>query len=132
MYSIILSGCAIIQEEKLLLLWKIKREHYEFPGGKVEQGEILEQTAIRETKEEIGCTVDIVKYLGYIEFFIDGKLFQSHNYLAKIAKNQKPYVAEPDTFRDVFWLPIHEFKQYSIAPNVKLFCEQYLSGKYDI
>ena len=132
MNPVILSGCAIIQEEKLLLLWKIKREHYEFPGGKVEQGETIEQTAIRETKEEIGLVVTIVKYLGYIEFIIDGKSFQSHNYLAKIAKNQKPYVAEPNIFRDVFWLPIREFKQHSIAPNVKIFCEQYLSGKYEI
>ena len=54
MKRIQLSGCAIIKEGKLLLIWKKKHNHYEFPGGKVEEGETLEQTAVRETKEEIG------------------------------------------------------------------------------
>ncbi|MBI5230112.1 MAG: hypothetical protein HY981_02320 [Candidatus Magasanikbacteria bacterium] len=30
-----LSGCAIIKDEKLLLLWRGKQGHYGFPGGKV-------------------------------------------------------------------------------------------------
>ena len=63
MEPIHLSGCAIIEEGKLLLLWKKKHKHYEFPGGKVNLGESLEEAARREVREEIWCEVDIIKYL---------------------------------------------------------------------
>ena len=132
MKRIQLSGCAIIKEGKLLLIWKKKHNHYEFPGGKVEEGETLEQTAVRETKEEIGCDVELIKYLGYEDFHIDGKDFRSHVYLAKIKKGQKPKVMEPKLFRDVFWLPIRKYKKYCVAPNVKQFCEDYIKGKLDL
>lgn len=126
MKKIQLSGCAIIENEKLLVIWKRKHNHYELPGGKVEEGETLEQTAIRETKEEIGCDVELLKYLGYIDFHINGKDYRSHTYLAKIKEGQEPKIMEPEVFRDILWLPIREYKQYPVAPNVKQFCEDYI------
>ncbi len=124
-----LSGCAIIEDDKLLLIWKIKHGHYEFPGGKVEEGESYEETAIREVKEEIGVDVDLTKYAGYNEFHIDGRNFISHKFLAKIKKGQVLRIAEPDIFKDIIWLPIKDYKKYSVAPNVKDFCEDYIHGK---
>lgn len=127
-----LSGCAIIDDDKLLLIWKNKHGHYEFPGGKVEVGENLENAAKRETKEEIGVDVNIVKYLGYKEFHIDERDFRSHKFLAKIKKGQTPTIIETETFRDIFWLPMNDYKKYSVAPNVKEFCEDYIQGKLNI
>ena len=121
-----LSGCAIIDNDKLLLIWKKKHHHYEFPGGKVEIGETFQQTALRETKEEIGVNAEIIKYLGYKEFHLDGRDFRSYKYLAKIPKGQVPKIIEPELFRDIFWLPMKQYNQYSVAPNVKDFCEDYI------
>lgn len=132
MNRIQLSGCAIINNGKLLLIWKKKHNHYEFPGGGVEDGETLIQTALRETKEEIGCDVKIIKYLGYKEFHIDNKDFKSHKYLAQIPSGQIPKVMEPELFRDIFWLPMKQYKEYSVAPNVKDFCKDYINGKLDV
>jgi len=132
MERIDLSGCAIIEKEKLLLIWKRKHKHYEFPGGKVDSGESLEETAIRETKEEIGCDVELIKGLGYKDFHIDNRDFRSHKYLAKIKEGQKPKVMEPELFRDIIWLAMKEYKRYSVAPNVKDFCEDYIQGKLRI
>ena len=125
------SGCAIIDDGKLLVLWKINQGHYEFPGGKVSLGETLEEAAKRETKEEIGCDVKLIKYIGYKEFHVDGREFRSHKFLAKILDNQTPRIMEPDKFRDIFWLPMKEYKNYLCAPNVKEFCQDYIDGKQD-
>ena len=123
------SGCVIIKDETLLVLWRKKHNHYEIPGGKVESGETLEQTAIRETKEEIGCDVKVIKYLCYKDFHIDKKDFRSHTYLAEILGKQRPKVIETDKFDHVFWLPITRYNSFSVAPNVKDLCEDYINHK---
>ncbi|HIJ98617.1 TPA: NUDIX hydrolase [archaeon] len=125
-----LSGCVIIANGKLLVLWKNEHGHYELPGGKVKEGETLEEAAIRETKEEIGCDVELLKYAGYIDFSIKGKNCRSHNYLAKIKEGQTPRIMEPKSFKDLIWLPIENYEEYTVAPNVKKICEDYLSGKF--
>lgn len=122
----ILSGCVIIQNEHLLLLFKRKRQHYEFPGGKVEPNESLMNAAVRETKEEIGCIVDIINYLGYKEFSIEGNNFRSHKFLAQIQQGMTPYIAEPDAFDHLVWMPIADHTNYIVAPNVTAFCSDYL------
>jgi 8-oxo-dGTP pyrophosphatase MutT (NUDIX family) len=124
-----LSGCAIIENNKLLLLWKIKHQHYEFPGGKVEKNETLEQTAIRECKEELNTDIKLQKYLGYEEFIINNKSYRSHKYLGEIKNNQTPKVAEPEEFEKLFWLPIKKYKDFTCAPNVKKFCQKIIDGE---
>ncbi len=37
--------------------------YFTIPGGGMEKGETMEETAIRETKEETCCDVKIIKYL---------------------------------------------------------------------
>ena len=124
-----LSGCAIIKDGGLLTLWKKKHGHYEFPGGGVEGNETLEQTASRKVKEETGCDVQLGRYIGYKEFFIDGKNFQSHKFLATIKKGCIPQAKKTDKFDHIFWLPIKNYKTYSVAPNVKEFCKDVIQGK---
>src|SRR3989344_4894242 len=124
MQIIDLSGCAIIEEGKLLLLFKNKHKHYEFCGGKVEQGESLEQAAIREVKEETGCDIELGKYLGYEDFTINEKKYRSHKFLGKIKNNQKPKPNKQEGFTKIIWMPIKDYQKYPIAPNVKEFCEK--------
>ncbi|MDD3175585.1 MAG: NUDIX hydrolase [Candidatus Nanoarchaeia archaeon] len=128
-----LSGCVIVnKKEEMLLLWKIKHQHYEFPGGKVENGETLEQTAFRECQEELGIDVTIIKCLGCEEFTIDGDNYKSYKYLGIIENNQTPKVNEPEKFEKLFWLPIRKYQIYSCAPNVKSFCQKYIDGKINL
>jgi 8-oxo-dGTP pyrophosphatase MutT (NUDIX family) len=47
-----------------LLLIKGPRRGWEMPGGQVEEGESLSQAALRETKEESGIDIEIVKFCG--------------------------------------------------------------------
>lgn len=40
---------------------------WEFPGGKIEQGEIGEEAVVREIKEELRSTVKVLKFFGEID-----------------------------------------------------------------
>ncbi len=39
------------------------KEYYSFPGGHLEEGEILEEGVIREIKEEFGINIKVIKKL---------------------------------------------------------------------
>lgn len=124
-----LSGCAIIKNRKLLLLFKKKHQYYEFPGGKVKEGETLEEAAARETKEEIGCEVEGLKYFGFEDIRAEEKDFRCHVYLAELKDGELPRITEPDLFGDLLWLPLNNLQKYPLAPNVKKFCEKYINKK---
>lgn len=46
--------------EKLYLILHNAAGHWDFPKGKIESGETLQEAALRETKEETGLDVNIV------------------------------------------------------------------------
>ncbi|MFO1444256.1 nucleoside triphosphatase YtkD [Bacillus sp. Bva_UNVM-123] len=57
----------ICQLEDQWLLTKHKKRGLEFPGGKVEQGESIEEAARREVKEETGAVVKELQFIGEYE-----------------------------------------------------------------
>ncbi len=120
-----LAGCAIIRDGKLLLLMKRKHKHYEFPGGKVREGETLEEAAIREAREETGCEVELTGYFGYDDFSIEGKDFRGHLFLARISQGT-PRIMEPDKFSSLIWMPIQDYEKYPVSWNVREFCKRFV------
>jgi mutator protein MutT len=127
-----LSACIILKDRSILLLWREKYSHYEFPGGKVEPGESYEAAAVREAKEEIGCDVSVKKYFGYKDFEFKGKKFRSHKYLTEIKSHQEPRIAEKEIFTHFQWILIDDYKRYSVAPNVKDFFEDIIKNKINL
>ncbi|MEK3822371.1 NUDIX hydrolase [Cytobacillus sp. FSL W8-0315] len=54
----------VLNEQKEVLLIKGPRRGWEMPGGQVEEGESLKDAAIRETKEETGIDIEVLKFCG--------------------------------------------------------------------
>lgn len=54
-------GIIVFDEEDRVLVVKHNKGHYGFPKGHVEENETEEETALRETKEETNCDVEIIK-----------------------------------------------------------------------
>ena len=64
----IVSAAAIVLNEKNeLLLIKGPRRGWEMPGGQVEEGESLKDGVIRETKEESGIDIEVIKFCGIFQ-----------------------------------------------------------------
>ncbi len=64
---IISAATVVLNDKNEVLLIKGPRRGWEMPGGQVEEGESLKHAAIRETKEESGIDVEIVKFCGVFQ-----------------------------------------------------------------
>ena len=66
--------CMVFRDDKILLQNRVKTDWrgYCFPGGHVEPGESVVDSAIREIKEETGLTVSQLRLCGIKQFPIDG------------------------------------------------------------
>ncbi len=87
-----------------------------FPGGRCEGGETIEETLIREIKEEIGVTdFDIVRFIGEkLGVKQDDKV-----YFFECKINQEPKLMEPEKFLKWDWfsfknLPLNLIDQNDI------------------
>ncbi|MEH7305627.1 NUDIX hydrolase [Neobacillus drentensis] len=61
---IVSAATIVLNEQREILLIKGPRRGWEMPGGQVEEGESLKEAAIRETKEESGIDIDVIKFCG--------------------------------------------------------------------
>jgi len=97
------ASIAIVINNNTVLLQK--REDFRIwtlPGGEVENGEIYEEAAIRETKEETGLIVKIVRHVANIHRPQLGD-FQ-HIYLCRVIGGE--IIKQSSETVDVSWFPI--------------------------
>ncbi|MQA84387.1 MAG: NUDIX domain-containing protein [Streptosporangiales bacterium] len=62
-----ISAAVIVADRRVLMVRRRIREgplSWQFPAGEVEPGEVGEQAAVRETREEVGLVVSPIKTLG--------------------------------------------------------------------
>lgn len=79
------TGIIVVNEKGEVLMGKrIKTGQWTLPGGKVEKGETYEQTIVRETKEETGLDIEIVKTLGLAESILDGAHWRYQNFIGRV------------------------------------------------
>ncbi|WP_315795393.1 NUDIX hydrolase [Paenibacillus sp. BIC5C1] len=64
----IVSAAAIVMNENNeILLIRGPRRGWEMPGGQVEEGESIQDAAVRETKEESGIDIEIIRFCGIFQ-----------------------------------------------------------------
>jgi 8-oxo-dGTP diphosphatase len=64
---IVSAAAIVVNDNNEILLINGPRRGWEMPGGQVEEGESLSQAAIRETKEESGIDIEIIKFCGIFQ-----------------------------------------------------------------
>lgn len=128
-----------------LLLVKAPRwlSKYTCPGGKVELGETVSQTAIRETKEELNLDITDVSVLSVIDGLNLSESDNNNNYKHVIFIDHIAYCENPDKLvlneegEEYKWLPVDEWlnmDEENFAPYIYeniLKVKEYIEKKED-
>ena len=89
-------GIILDKDNRILLIHRNTPElkQWELPGGKLEKGELPEQAAERELKEELNIEVKILRYMGFKEFEDNDIILKYHWYQCRIQKGTPKLVEE--------------------------------------
>ncbi|MFB6199792.1 MAG: NUDIX domain-containing protein, partial [Candidatus Nanohaloarchaea archaeon] len=111
-------GNLIVEDGKLLLLYREDENWWEVPGGKVEEEESPTEAAVREAEEEIGVEVELRKPFYSGEFQHSGEMFLWHAYVSEIVEGDP--VIQEDKFKKLEWFEGSELDELELAPNLEM------------
>ena len=113
-----LAGNVIIEDGKILLLYRKDEGHWEVPGRKVEENESPTEAAVREAKEEIGLEVKLERPFYTGEFQHENQIFEWSGYISSI--DGKPKIQE-DKFEQLKWFSEKDLEECEeLAPNIRM------------
>lgn len=115
MKTIEVCAAIIIKDNKIFVTQRGYGEFknmWEFPGGKVEPGEEIENTIKREIKEELDADIEIVKFLNTIEYTYPSFHLVMHNFICRL-KEDHLVLLEAE---DAKYVSIDELKNVDFLP----------------
>lgn len=92
---------------------------WEFPGGKVEPNENLENALIREIKEETNADINVIKYINTVEYEYSNFNLKMHSYLCEVSKNNLEFVYHDNSsleHENMVWLDLEDLDKLDWLP----------------
>lgn len=130
--SIVPAASAVVVDEKgnILLHQRTDNQYWSLPGGGMDVGESIEETIIREVKEETGFDVEVIRCIGiytnpnHVISYPDGEVRQQFSicFACKIVGGELSVSSESHQVR--FFDPL-EIKKLDIHPANLLRIEDY-------
>lgn len=108
----VVAGVVVKKDGKYLLVQENRpsdkevHEKWNLPAGRVDKGETLEEAAIRESKEESGCDVELMDKIGIFQETATSAA--KHAFEAKIVSGE-PKKVEGETL-DTKWFTLQEIE----------------------
>ncbi len=130
---IVSAAAIVINEHNELLLIRGPQRGWEIPGGQVEEGESLSKAAIRETKEESGVEIEIVRFCGIFQNV--SRSICNTLFLAKPVGGQLMATSESlesrffpieEALSKVQWQNFRERIEYCLKPEKQPFCIEFM------
>ncbi len=108
--------CAVIKKENNYFICQRgpKGEvgyKWEFPGGKIEEGETHEEALIREIKEELKTDIHVLDYVQTVHHEYNTFILTMHAYLCNVISGD----LELSEHLDKAWVSVEDFINYDFA-----------------
>ena len=134
--SIVVAASAFVLDDsgRLLMIRRTDNGLHALPGGRHELGETLTQTAIRETDEETGVTVEVTGLVGiysnpeHVVEFSDGEVRQEFS----ICFRARAVAGEPrpsDESSEAVWVERDRIASLDVHPSIRLRIEHGYSDR---
>ena len=88
------------------------KDGWEFPGGKVEQGEAPENANVREIKEELDTVIEVIEYFDTVEYDYPNFHLSMKCYICTVVSGKLELLEheaakwlDKDSLDSVAWLP---------------------------
>ncbi|HWO97749.1 MAG TPA: (deoxy)nucleoside triphosphate pyrophosphohydrolase [Bacillus sp. (in: firmicutes)] len=101
---------------------------WEFPGGKIEEGEKPEESLIREIQEELGCTVEVHELIEDVVHEYPNVIVNLLTYKTKIVEG----VPTAKEHAELKWVPLQELRSLEWAPADIPTIDKLLANKVNI
>ena len=108
---IVISGCVIERDNKILMVREAQKKCYgqwNIPAGHVDEPEKITDAAIREVYEETGCKVKLTGVLPICYSEEDGQTMVHIRFTADILEEDIKF--DPEEILEVKWIDIEEIK----------------------
>lgn len=124
MKTLVVCAAVVLQRQRFLLCRRPPGSHlaghWEFPGGKVHEGESLEACIARELHEELGLKVVAARFLTTIDHDYPEKRIALHFLRCRLVPRQRPV---PTEGQEAGWFTRRELPALELAPADRRFVD---------
>lgn len=126
--SVVPSVTVAVRDEsgRILLIHKVDNDLWALPGGGHDPGERITDTAVRETQEETGLTVEVVRLVGtytnpqHVIAYDDGEVRQQFSLCFEAKRIGGSPREDGSETKAVKWVKPSELDHLNIHPSMRL------------
>jgi len=122
--SIDVVAAILINNDKVLIAQRADNDplagYWEFPGGKIEEGETPEASLIREMQEEFCINIEVREFFESSLFSYDQGTIRLLTYMCRWTGGE----IRSTVHHDYAWVAINELDQYTFAPADRQLAEK--------
>ncbi|MCA0984619.1 8-oxo-dGTP diphosphatase [Halobacillus yeomjeoni] len=128
------ANCILKVDDHVLMLKKPRRGWYVAPGGKMESGENIKDSAVREFKEETGLSVDQPELRGSFTFIMRDGEKTTHEWMmfTFFSTSYTGELLDVSEEGELEWVPVDEVLQKPMAEGDRHIFKHILNSEEQI
>ncbi|MGO9351297.1 MAG: NUDIX hydrolase [Mycobacterium sp.] len=134
--SVVPSTTAVVTDEhdRIVLIRRRDNDLWALPGGGMELGESIVDTAVREVREETGLDVEVTGLIGvytnprHVMAYTDGEVRQQFSLCFTTRLLGGDLLADSES-TDIAWTPSQDIPSLNMHPSMRLRIQHYLEHR---